>query len=56
VVQAGIVKEWYEAGAALMALPIPPFVALILDDYSLAESELYVSSIDRDEDEDSMKL
>jgi hypothetical protein len=55
VIEAGIVKEKYSE-KSLMALPIPPFVALILDDYSAADSELYVSSIDRDEDEDSMKL
>ncbi len=55
VTQAGIVKETY-AEADLMKLPIPPFVAAILEEYSAAASDFYVSAIDRDEDEEDMKL
>jgi hypothetical protein len=50
VVAAGIVKEQY-AEADLMKLPIPPFVAALLEDFSTAGDEFYVSAVERDEDE-----
>jgi hypothetical protein len=49
VTVAGIVKEQY-AEAELMTLPIPPFVALILEDFSTAGAPFYAVDIDRDED------
>ena len=55
VTQAGIVKEAYSE-KDLMKLPIPPFVAAILEDFSAAASEMYVSAVDRDEDEEDMTL
>ncbi len=55
VVQAGIVKETYSE-KDLMKLPIPPLVAAILGDFSTAASEMYISSVDRDEDEEDMEL
>ena len=54
VTVAGIVKETY--GGDITMIPIPPFVALILDEYEVSDAGLYVTSIDRDEDEDGMKL
>jgi hypothetical protein len=54
VTAAGIVKETY--GGDMMSLPIPPIVASILEDYSTAGSGFEVSSIDRDEDDDRMKI
>jgi hypothetical protein len=61
VTAAGIVKETYGGGAGgsadvLDTLPIPPIVAKMLEDFSIAGSGFEVSSIDRDEDEDGMKL
>jgi len=56
VTVAGIVKEQY-AETDLNYLPIPPFVAGLLEEFSTAIiSPFYISKIDRDEDEDSMKL
>jgi len=55
VTQAGIVKESYK-DADLMKLPIPQFVAAILEDFSTAGHEIYVSAVDRDEDEEDMEL
>jgi hypothetical protein len=56
VTVAGIVKETYK-DTDLNYLPIPPFVAGLLEEFSTAaKNEMYVLSIDRDEDEDSMKL
>ena len=56
VTVAGIVKEQYSE-ADLNYLPIPPFVAGLLEEFSTAIiNPFYISKIDRDEDEDSMKL
>ncbi len=55
VIQAGIVKETYNPGD-LNYLPIPPFVAGLLAEFSTAASEMYISAVDRDEDEEDMKL
>jgi len=57
VTVAGIVKEQY-AETDLNYLPIPPFVAGLLEEFSTADeiSPFYISGIDRDEDEDAMKL
>ena len=55
VTEAGIVKEVY-AEANLSDIPIPPLVAGILEDYSSAPKALYVASVDRDEEEESMEL
>jgi hypothetical protein len=55
VTAAGIVKEQYKE-ADLNQLPIPAFIKLGLAEYSTAPSGFYAVSIDRDEDEDSMKL
>ena len=56
VTAAGIVKEQY-AETDLNYLPIPPFVAGLLEEFSTAIiSPFYISKIDRDEDEDAMKL
>jgi hypothetical protein len=49
VTVAGIVKEQYSE-ANLMTLPIPAFVALILEDFSTAADPFYASDIGRDED------
>jgi hypothetical protein len=54
VTVAGIVKETY--GGNLMTIPIPAFVALILEDYSEAGIPFYATSIDRDEDDEGMTL
>ena len=61
VTAAGIVKETYGGGVGgsadvLDTLPIPPIVAKMLEDYSAAGSGFEVSSIDRDEDKEGMKL
>jgi len=56
VTAAGIVKEQY-AETDLNYLPIPPFVAGLLEEFSTATvAPFYISKIDRDEDEDAMKL
>jgi hypothetical protein len=55
VTQAGIVQEYYSE-ANLLTLPIPPIVAQLLEDYSTEGEPFYAVKIDRDEDEDSMKL
>lgn len=55
VTAAGIVKENYK-DSELSKIPIPPIVAGILDDFSAAAHDLYVSPVDRDEDEDDMEL
>ena len=49
VTAAGIVKETY-SDKDLVTLPIPPFVAHILEDFSTAPAPFYVSDIDRDEE------
>jgi hypothetical protein len=49
VTVAGVVKEQY-AEADLMKLPIPAFVAAILEDFSTAGEPFYASDIGRDED------
>jgi hypothetical protein len=49
VTVAGIVKEQYAEGD-LTKLPIPPFVALILEDFSAAPAPFYISNIGRDEE------
>ena len=61
VTQAGIVKETYGGGmygdiSVLDKIPIPPIVAGILADYSTEGKALYVTAVDRDEDEESMEL
>jgi len=55
VTQAGIAKETY-AESNLSDIPIPPIVAGILADYSTEGKALYVTAVDRDEDEESMEL
>lgn len=56
VTVAGIVKEQY-ADTDLNYLPIPPFVAGLLEEFSTAAAdEIYVSPVDRDEDEEDMEL
>jgi hypothetical protein len=55
VTQAGIVQEYYSE-ANLLTLPIPPIVANLLEDYSTEGAPFCAVKIDRDEDEDSMKL
>lgn len=55
VIQAGIVKETYSE-KDLMKLPIPPMVVAILEDFSTAGDEMYISAVDRDEDEEDMEL
>lgn len=52
---AGIVKETYSPDD-LMTLPVPPFVAALLEEFSTAASPMYISGVDRDEDEEDMKL
>lgn len=49
VTVAGIVKEQY-AEVDLTKLPIPAFVAHILEDFSTAPAPFYITDIDRDED------
>jgi len=60
VVGANIVGETYVRFASdtmdLKDLPIPPMVAHMLKDYAVSVSPFYVSSVDRDEDEEDMKL
>lgn len=60
VTVAGIVKEQYGDGSGkavdLNNLPFPPIVLAMLEEYAILDSQLFVSSIDRDEDEDAMKL
>jgi hypothetical protein len=55
VTVAGIVKETYK-DTDMNYLPIPPFVIGLLAEFAIEDSPFYVSSIDRDEDNDSMKL
>jgi len=55
VTAAGIVKENYK-DSELSKIPIPPIVAGILDDFSAAAHDFYVSPVDRDEDDDDMEL
>lgn len=56
VIAAGIVKEQY-AEADLNYLPIPPFVAGLLEEFSTAIiSPFYISKIDRDENKEGMKF
>jgi hypothetical protein len=55
VIEAGIVKEKYQPGS-LSDIPIPPIVAGILEDFSTAASPIYVTEVDRDEDEEGMEL
>jgi hypothetical protein len=57
VTQAGIVKETYGDGAgktvALDALPIPPIVLTMLEDYEVLENNFFAVDIDRREDRNS---
>jgi len=55
IIEAGIVKERYSE-KDLADLPIPAFVSGLLDDYSTAAADFYVSAVDRDEDEEDMEL
>lgn len=55
VAQAGIVKETYK-DTDLNYLPIPPFVIGLLAEFAVEDSPFYISSIDRDEDDEDMKL
>jgi len=56
VTVAGIVKEQY-AETDLNYLPIPPFVAGLLEEFSTAViNPFYASEIDRDENKDGIKL
>lgn len=50
VIQAGIVKEWYQP-SDINTLPIPPIVATMLEDFSTAGSGFEVCGVERDEDE-----
>lgn len=50
VIEAGVVKEKF-AEAALTALPFPPEVASLLDEFKTAEQHFFAVDIDRDEDE-----
>lgn len=55
VVEAGIVKEKYAEGS-LADIPIPPIVAGILEDFAVDSDEFYAQEVDRDEDDEDMKL
>lgn len=51
VVSAGIVKESYDKDM-LAEIPIPPIVKEMMSAFAKYADEIYISSIDRDEDED----
>jgi hypothetical protein len=56
---AGIVKETYGTTSDISVLdkiPIPPIVAGLLEEFSTEGKNLYVSAVDRDEDEEDMEL
>lgn len=53
VTSAGIVNESY---VDLNTLPLPPIVYQLLDEFSTSGDELYISMIDRDEDDDDMTI
>jgi len=60
VTEAGIVKERYgganQQPIDMDKIPIPPLVLGMLEDFSTEGKALYVTAVDRDEDEESMEL
>lgn len=51
VTRSDIVKEMYRE-SDMATIPIPPFVAAMLQDFSTGGKEFYVTEINRDEDDD----